>query len=165
MHSNASCQRRYDTISIRLIYAAIPTSLTLTCSRLVRKKPRNPMMLSIRLNVPTPDASDYTEYDSTRPPPYPSPPPDDAHARARPGARLPPPSRIRPVLSVASDASASPPLSADDHMPVDMRAPSSLTFGSRSSSGSVDDGEALRAHGLPPVFVRGPCAESVVAPS
>ncbi|KAJ7132975.1 hypothetical protein C8R46DRAFT_1048292 [Mycena filopes] len=65
------------------------------------------------------------------------------------------PSRIRPVLSVASDASASPPLSADDHVPVDMRAPSSLTFGSRSSSGSVDDAEALRARGLPPVFTRG----------
>ncbi|KAJ7042702.1 hypothetical protein C8F04DRAFT_1176309 [Mycena alexandri] len=65
------------------------------------------------------------------------------------------PSRIRPVLSVATNASASPPLSSDDHVPIDMRAPSSLTFGSRSSSGSVDDAEALRARGLPPVFTRG----------
>ncbi|KAJ7234518.1 hypothetical protein B0H12DRAFT_1204744 [Mycena haematopus] len=45
------------------------------------------------------------------------------------------PSRIRPPLA---------------HHAVDMRAPSSLTFGSRSSSGSVED----RA-GLPPVFMRG----------
>ncbi|KAJ7785840.1 hypothetical protein B0H16DRAFT_1354701 [Mycena metata] len=65
------------------------------------------------------------------------------------------PSRIRPALSVATNTSASPPLSSDDHVPIDMRAPSSLTFGSRSSSGSVDDAEALRARGLPPVFTRG----------
>ncbi|KAJ6514305.1 hypothetical protein C8R47DRAFT_962300 [Mycena vitilis] len=66
------------------------------------------------------------------------------------------PSRIRPVLSVTTSASASPPPPSDDQMQIDGRAPSSLTFGSRSSSGSVEDAEALRrARGLPPVFTRG----------
>ncbi|KAJ7745969.1 hypothetical protein B0H14DRAFT_458563 [Mycena olivaceomarginata] len=36
-----------------------------------------------------------------------------------------------------------------------MRAPSSLTFGSRSSSGSVEDADTLFVGGLPPVFARG----------
>ncbi|KAJ6505350.1 hypothetical protein C8R45DRAFT_861122 [Mycena sanguinolenta] len=67
------------------------------------------------------------------------------------------PSRIRPPLTVATGAtSVSPPPSSDDRpTAVDMRAPSSLTFGSRSSSASVDDPETLRARGLPPVFTRG----------
>ncbi|KAJ7058075.1 hypothetical protein C8F01DRAFT_1149410 [Mycena amicta] len=64
------------------------------------------------------------------------------------------PSRIRPTLTLATSASPSPPpSSADDKM--DMRAPSSLTFGSRSSSGSAEEGEgAVRTHPLPPVFTR-----------
>ncbi|KAJ6577467.1 hypothetical protein B0H19DRAFT_561509 [Mycena capillaripes] len=65
------------------------------------------------------------------------------------------PSRIRPPLSVVTNASASPPPPSDEQIQIDMRAPSSLTFGSRSSSGSVEDTDALRARGLPPVFTRG----------
>ncbi|KAJ6498493.1 hypothetical protein C8R47DRAFT_1260204 [Mycena vitilis] len=66
------------------------------------------------------------------------------------------PSRIRPVLSVTTSASASPSPPSDDQMQIDGRAPSSLTFASRSSSGSVEDAETLRrARGLPPVFTRG----------
>ncbi|KAF7339245.1 hypothetical protein MVEN_02002300 [Mycena venus] len=64
------------------------------------------------------------------------------------------PSRIRPPLTVTtSSSSTSPPPSSDDHHAVDMRAPSSLTFGSRSSDASVEDPATLR--GLPPVFTRG----------
>ncbi|KAJ7126033.1 hypothetical protein C8R44DRAFT_733950 [Mycena epipterygia] len=63
------------------------------------------------------------------------------------------PSRIRPAISIVTSATSSPPPSSDEGV-VDMRAPSSLTFGSRSSSGSVEDAEALRARGLPPVFTR-----------
>ncbi|KAJ7725389.1 hypothetical protein B0H16DRAFT_283205 [Mycena metata] len=64
------------------------------------------------------------------------------------------PLRLRPILSVATNASALPPLSSDDHVLTDMRAPSSLTFRSCSSSVSVDDAEAQRAQGLSPVFTR-----------
>ncbi|KAJ7366506.1 hypothetical protein DFH08DRAFT_948536 [Mycena albidolilacea] len=63
------------------------------------------------------------------------------------------PSRTRPPISVVTPASASPPLSSDEH--VDMRAPSSLTFGSRLSSGFVEDADTLFVRELPPVFTRG----------
>jgi hypothetical protein len=68
------------------------------------------------------------------------------------------PSRIRPPLSVVTDnkTSVSPPPSTDRVVGLDMRAPSSLTFGSRSSDASVEDAATLRARtgGLPPVFTR-----------
>ncbi|KAF8153725.1 hypothetical protein K438DRAFT_2077372 [Mycena galopus ATCC 62051] len=56
------------------------------------------------------------------------------------------PLRLRPPLAIVTGASS---------VGVDMRAPSSLTFGSRSSSGSIEDPETLRMRGLPPVFTRG----------
>ncbi|KAJ7459292.1 hypothetical protein FB451DRAFT_1046300 [Mycena latifolia] len=64
------------------------------------------------------------------------------------------PSRIRPPISVVTTAKASPPPSSDDmQVDADMRAPSSLTFGSRSSSGSME-ADTLHARELPPVFTR-----------
>ncbi|KAJ6511227.1 hypothetical protein DFH09DRAFT_999601 [Mycena vulgaris] len=63
------------------------------------------------------------------------------------------PSRIRPPISIVTSTTASPPPPSDEH--IDMRAPSSLTFGSRSSSSSVEDAKTLHARGLPPVFTRG----------
>ncbi|KAJ7776688.1 hypothetical protein B0H14DRAFT_3508210 [Mycena olivaceomarginata] len=66
------------------------------------------------------------------------------------------PSRIRPLLSVVTynKVSVLPPPSTNRIVGLDMRAPSSLTFGSRSSKASGEDTATLRAHtdGLPPVF-------------
>ncbi|KAJ6619274.1 hypothetical protein B0H10DRAFT_2216971 [Mycena sp. CBHHK59/15] len=65
------------------------------------------------------------------------------------------PSRIRPPITVVTGgATPSPPALSDERG--DARAPSSLTFGSRSSSGSAEDAEERHhAQGLPPVFKRG----------
>ncbi|KAJ7115597.1 hypothetical protein C8R43DRAFT_1038570 [Mycena crocata] len=65
------------------------------------------------------------------------------------------PSRIRPPISINTSATASPPPSSKEAVEVAMRAPSSLTFGSRSSSSSVEEAQILRARALPPVFHRG----------
>ncbi|KAJ7310949.1 hypothetical protein DFH08DRAFT_974111 [Mycena albidolilacea] len=66
------------------------------------------------------------------------------------------PSRIRPLLSVVTynKVSVLPPPSTNRIVGLDMRAPSSLTFGLRSSKASGEDTATLRAHtgGLPPVF-------------
>ncbi|KAF7327809.1 hypothetical protein MKEN_00360700 [Mycena kentingensis (nom. inval.)] len=56
------------------------------------------------------------------------------------------PSRIRPAVVMASPSP--PPTSSGSEDGTDMRAPSSLTFGSRSSTGSTD------VRQLPPVFTR-----------
>ncbi|KAJ7473614.1 hypothetical protein B0H11DRAFT_2036563 [Mycena galericulata] len=97
--------------------------------------------------VPTDAAFKRMHRRTMTPTPEPDPAPVFQPLRLRP-------SRIRPTLAIATSATVSPPPSSDEHG-VDMRAPSSLTFGSRSSSGSVEDAEALRARGLPPVFTRG----------
>ncbi|KAK7014020.1 hypothetical protein R3P38DRAFT_2720656 [Favolaschia claudopus] len=67
------------------------------------------------------------------------------------------PSRIRPQLALVTTSTVSSPSSSDEQQHgIDMRAPSSLTFGSRSSSSmSAEDPETLRARGLPTVFTRG----------
>ncbi|KAJ7088519.1 hypothetical protein B0H15DRAFT_841620 [Mycena belliarum] len=62
------------------------------------------------------------------------------------------PSRIRPTISVAPSPTESPQSSSEQAL--DKRAPSSLTFGSRSSSSSLDVENTLHARGLPPVFTR-----------
>ncbi|KAJ7620088.1 hypothetical protein FB45DRAFT_839417 [Roridomyces roridus] len=58
------------------------------------------------------------------------------------------PSGIRPTISIPTSMSPAPSSASDDQIAIDMRAPSSLTFGSRSSSSSVD------APVLAPVFTR-----------
>ncbi|KAJ7821517.1 hypothetical protein B0H14DRAFT_3471413 [Mycena olivaceomarginata] len=67
-----------------------------------------------------------------------------------------------PQIVTDNKTSVSPPPSTDRVVGLDMRAPSSLTFGSRSSDASVEDAATLRARmagGLPPLlsseFVRG----------
>ncbi|KAJ7863346.1 hypothetical protein B0H14DRAFT_3608633 [Mycena olivaceomarginata] len=66
------------------------------------------------------------------------------------------PSRICPLLSVVTDnkVSVSPPPSTIRIVGLDMRAPSSLMFGSRSLEASGEDEATLHARtgGLPPVF-------------
>ncbi|KAJ7869161.1 hypothetical protein B0H14DRAFT_3861278 [Mycena olivaceomarginata] len=62
-----------------------------------------------------------------------------------------------PQIVTDNKTSVSPPPSIDRVVGLDMRAPSSLTFGSRSSDASVEDTATLRARmagGLPPVFTR-----------
>ncbi|KAJ7819751.1 hypothetical protein B0H14DRAFT_3736769 [Mycena olivaceomarginata] len=62
-----------------------------------------------------------------------------------------------PQIVTDNKTSESPPPSTDRVVGLDMRAPSSLTFGSRSSDASVEDAATLRARmagGLPPVFTR-----------
>ncbi|KAJ7824719.1 hypothetical protein B0H14DRAFT_3727570 [Mycena olivaceomarginata] len=75
------------------------------------------------------------------------------------------PSHICPLLSVVTDnkVSVSPPPSTNRIVGLDMCAPSSLTFGSRSSEASGEDEATLHARtgGLPPVFTAARAALTV----
>ncbi|KAF7297196.1 hypothetical protein MIND_00952700 [Mycena indigotica] len=107
-----------------------------------------PWPTALESTPPAPISSDATFKRSHRRTMTPSPEPDPAPVfhplRLRP-------SRIRPVLTAASSSSPSPPPSSVDSK-MDMRAPSSLTFGSRSSSDSPEEPQTGRV--LPPVFTR-----------
>ncbi|KAJ7667434.1 hypothetical protein B0H17DRAFT_254379 [Mycena rosella] len=133
-----------------------------------RKAPAAPVMLGQQIAPwpsaldgsppPAPAATSPTDATFKRmhrrtmtPTPEPEPAPVFQPLRLRP-------SRIRPPISIATSATTvSPPPSSDEQQGLgDARAPSSQTFGSRSSSGSVElDVGTLRARGLPPVFTRG----------